>query len=112
MDLVQLMNAAPRCSATSKRSRQQCRAPAVRGWKVCRFHGARGGAPKGKANGAWRHGRFTSEVVMLRRLSAILTRGARKTMEKLAVFSATFSNIAVKPATNDPVLKGTARRST
>jgi len=46
MDLVQRMNAAPRCSATSKRSRQKCRAPAVRGWSVCRFHGARGGAPK------------------------------------------------------------------
>src|SRR5262245_44487000 len=25
----------------------QCRAPAVRGWTVCRFHGARGGAPTG-----------------------------------------------------------------
>ena len=31
MNLVQRMNAAPRCSATSKRSRCQCRAPAVRG---------------------------------------------------------------------------------
>jgi hypothetical protein len=25
---------------------------AVRGWTVCRFHGAHGGAPKGQANGA------------------------------------------------------------
>ena len=83
MNLVQQMSAAPRCSAMSKRSRQQCRAPAVSGWKVCRFHGARGGAPKGKANGAWRHGRFTSEAVMLRRLSTVLTRNARKTMEEL-----------------------------
>jgi hypothetical protein len=49
---------------------------------------------------------------MLRRLSAILMRSARKIMEKLAVFRTRFSNIAVKPATNDPVLKGTARRST
>jgi len=32
MNLVQRMNAAPRCSAMSKRSRRQCRAPAVRGW--------------------------------------------------------------------------------
>ena len=54
MNLVQRMNAAPRCSAMSKRSRRQCRAPAVRGWRVCRFHGARGGAPRGKANGAWK----------------------------------------------------------
>ena len=35
----------PRCTATSKRTRQRCKAPAVRGWNVCRFHGARGGAP-------------------------------------------------------------------
>jgi hypothetical protein len=62
MDLVQQMNSAPRCSATSKRSRLRCRAPAARSWKVCRSHGARGGAPKGKANGAWKHGRFTGET--------------------------------------------------
>ena len=45
MNLVHRMNAAPRCSAMSKRSRCQSRAPAVRGWTGCRFHGARGGAP-------------------------------------------------------------------
>jgi hypothetical protein len=42
---------APRCSATSKRTRERCKAPAVRGWTVCRFHGARGGGPTGKRNG-------------------------------------------------------------
>jgi hypothetical protein len=47
---------APRCSATSKRTCERCKAPAVRGWTVCRFHGARGGAPKGKANGAYKYG--------------------------------------------------------
>jgi len=31
----------------------------VRGWKVCRFHGARGGAPKGNSNGAWKHGEYS-----------------------------------------------------
>jgi hypothetical protein len=50
---------APRCTATSKRTDQRCKAPAVRGWNVCRFHGARGGAPKGKANGAWIHGHYS-----------------------------------------------------
>ena len=50
---------APRCTARSKRSGQRCRAPAVRGWKVCRFHGARGGAPEGEANGAWKHGAYS-----------------------------------------------------
>jgi hypothetical protein len=51
---------APRCTAKSKRTSQHCRAPAVRGWTVCRFHGARGGAPKGEANGAWKHGLYSS----------------------------------------------------
>jgi hypothetical protein len=32
----------PRCSATSKRTRKPCMAPAVNGWTVCRFHGAPG----------------------------------------------------------------------
>ncbi len=50
---------APRCTAKSKRTGQRCKAPAVRGWNVCRFHGARGGAPKGKANGAWKHGHYS-----------------------------------------------------
>jgi hypothetical protein len=26
------------------------------GWTVCRFHGARGGAPEGKRKGNYRHG--------------------------------------------------------
>jgi hypothetical protein len=54
---------APRCSATSKRTRERCKAPAVRGWAVCRFHGARGGAPKGKTDEAYRHGLFTAEAI-------------------------------------------------
>ena len=52
----------PRCTATSKRTRQRCKAPAVRGWNVCRFHGAGGGAPKGKANGAWKHGHYSQSA--------------------------------------------------
>ena len=83
MNLVQRMNAAPRCSATSKRSRRQCRAPAVRGWTVCRFHGARGGAPKGKANGAWKHGRYSNEARAVRRQCVALLQAARKTLAKL-----------------------------
>jgi hypothetical protein len=47
---------APRCSATSKRTRERCKAPAVRGWTVCRFHGARGGGPRGKRNGMFKQG--------------------------------------------------------
>jgi hypothetical protein len=50
---------APRCTAKSKRTGQRCKAPAVSGYTVCRFHGARGGAPKGNANGAWKHGHYS-----------------------------------------------------
>jgi len=40
-DPMQMAHAAPRCTATSKRTGKPCRAPAVRGWQVCRMHGAR-----------------------------------------------------------------------
>ncbi len=55
------LQSAPRCAATSKRTGKRCRAPAVRGWPVCRMHGARGGAPRGKRNGAWRHGLYEGD---------------------------------------------------
>jgi hypothetical protein len=74
---------APRCSATSKRTRQRCQAPAVRGWTVCRFHGARGGAPKGEANGAYKHGLWTNEAKQERRSLSDLLRQARKAMAAL-----------------------------
>jgi hypothetical protein len=53
---INLMNLAPRCRAHSKRSGLSCKAPAVKGWKVCHKHGAGGGAPTGKRNGNYRHG--------------------------------------------------------
>ena len=68
---------APRCTATSKRTHQTCKAPAVRGWSVCRFHGAGGGAPKGERNGAYRHGLYTQEAVAERRRLNELLRLAR-----------------------------------
>jgi hypothetical protein len=36
---------------------------ALQGWTVCRFHGARGGAPEGKRNGNYRHGCRTKEMI-------------------------------------------------
>ena len=36
---------APRCQALSKRSKQQCMAPAVKGKRVCRFHGGKSTGP-------------------------------------------------------------------
>lgn len=61
------MRSAPRCSATSKRSGCRCQAPAVKGRSVCRMHGARAGAPRGKANGAWPHGMATNDMLAERR---------------------------------------------
>ena len=77
---AQLMQQAPRCSAMSKRSQCRCRAPAVKGRSVCRMHGARAGAPKGKANGAWQHGRATHEALARRRELGELIREVKKTM--------------------------------
>ena len=36
----------PRCQAKSKRTKQQCRSPAIRGKRVCRIHGGRSIGPK------------------------------------------------------------------
>ena len=74
---------APRCSATSKRTRERCNAPAVRGWTVCRFHGARGGAPKDKANGAYKHGFYTQEAQAERRVLSKLVEESRKLLSGL-----------------------------
>jgi hypothetical protein len=67
-NLMHKAHAAPRCAARSKRTGQPCRAPAVRGWKVCRMHGACGGAPEGKRNGNYRHGARTKATIELWRL--------------------------------------------
>ena len=60
-------NAAPRCGAKSKRTGLPCRSPAVGGYRVCRMHGARGGAPKGNQNGNFRHGGRTKEAAAISR---------------------------------------------
>lgn len=86
---VNLMNAAypfqksPRCGATSKRTRMPCQAPAVKGWTVCRFHGARGGAPKGPRNGAYRTGLHTRDAVEERRLLRELLQATRETVAQM-----------------------------
>ena len=53
---MQSAHAAPRCTAHSKRSGFLCKNPAVRGWAVCRMHGASGGASCGAAHPQYRHG--------------------------------------------------------
>lgn len=72
-----------RCKATSKRTGKPCQAPAVTGWKVCRFHGAGGGAPKGERNGMYRHGEYTAEAIADRKALADLLLQVRRTLDEL-----------------------------
>ncbi len=84
MNPVYAFQKAPRCSATSKRTGKPCQAPAVRGWTVCRFHGARGGGPKGERNGMYRHGLYTQAAVEERRSIRELLRRSREAIAALS----------------------------
>ena len=76
------MNQARRCRARSKRSGKPCQAPAVKGWAVCRMHGAGGGAPKRNMN-ALRHGLYAAEAIGARRAIRALLRHSRELMEEI-----------------------------
>lgn len=78
------MHRAPRCAAKSKRTGLPCRNPAVRGWNVCRMHGARGGAKPGAAHPNFKHGERGCEAVALRALLADLMREGRRAARELA----------------------------
>ena len=84
MNLVERMQKAPRCSAHSKRTRERCRAPAVGGWNVCRFHGAGGGAPKGERNGAYRHGGYTQETLAASQYVRAMVKLLKPTLDEVA----------------------------
>ena len=73
------MHLALRCHARSKRSGLRCQAPAVRGYSVCRMHGAGGGAPPGNRN-ALQHGAFSAESIALSKEAASTARKARETL--------------------------------
>ncbi|MEM7291236.1 MAG: HGGxSTG domain-containing protein, partial [Pseudomonadota bacterium] len=47
MTPMEKAHAAPRCTAHSKRTGLPCKNPAVKGWTVCRLHGAGGGQKAG-----------------------------------------------------------------
>jgi hypothetical protein len=67
----------PRCSATSKRTRRPCMAPAVTGWTVCRFHGARGGGTKCAAAREGRSRNQQNHQRLLNAASALFARAAK-----------------------------------
>jgi len=72
------MHCAKRCNAKSKRTGLPCGSPAVRGWNVCRMHGARGGARPGLAHPNYQHGERSSEASTRRRYINALGRFSRK----------------------------------
>ncbi len=84
MNRVYAFQKAPRCSATSKRTGKPCQAPSVRGWTVCRFHGAGGGGPKGKRNGMFKHGLYTNVAIEERRALSALLRASRESLDALS----------------------------
>lgn len=43
MHPAQRLSDAPRCKVMAKTTRCRCKGPAVKGWSVCRMHGAKGG---------------------------------------------------------------------
>ena len=80
---MQSAHDAPRCTAKSKRTGQPCKAPAVRGWSVCRMHGARGGAKAGALHPNWKHGGRSAEAVEIRKLVNALGRESRELAEAI-----------------------------
>lgn len=79
-DPMRKAHAALRCHAKSKRSGQRCKAPAVRGERVCRMHGARAGIREGVLNGNYRHGCRTRGAEVLRLLNRALLRSVWSTL--------------------------------
>ena len=77
-DPMHAANSSPRCTAKSKRTGQPCKSPAVRGWGVCRMHGARGGSRPGKAHPNYQHGERSREATALRAYINALGRELRK----------------------------------
>ena len=59
-----------RCGAHARTTGQPCRSPAVIGSRRCRMHGgAKGsGGPRGEANGNYRTGQYTKEMLAGRRV--------------------------------------------
>ncbi|CUJ99533.1 Periplasmic glucans biosynthesis protein [Ruegeria denitrificans] len=82
MDPTKRLNDAPRCTATAKSSGMRCRAPAVRGWSVCRMHGARGGHAAGSSHPSWKHGERSRSTERTRKTISELIR-ADKELQKL-----------------------------
>jgi hypothetical protein len=73
-DPVHRLRSAPRCRAKAKSTGERCKCPAVRGWRVCRVHGARGGHAAGPRHPQWKHGGRSQEVVQAKALNRLVAR--------------------------------------
>ena len=67
-----LMRLAPRFTAHRKHDKQPCRNSAVKGYSVCRMHGARGGPKTAEGletchKAAWKNGSYSQERKQSRR---------------------------------------------
>jgi hypothetical protein len=77
-----------RCRAKSKRSGEQCKNYAVKGWSVCRMHGARGGpkTKKGKfrcKTAPLKHGYYCKEAIEERRQNKNMMEKAKETLRSI-----------------------------
>jgi hypothetical protein len=73
----------PRCQAKSKTSGTRCKQPAMKGKRVCRFHGGMSpGAPKGNKH-AWKHGLYTAEALSQSKRVRDLINEARRTLGEM-----------------------------
>ena len=71
---MQRAHNAPRCTARSKRTGFPCKSPAVKGWTVCRMHGAGGGANPGSDHPNYRHGMRSEELKVVRAMTRLLAK--------------------------------------
>lgn len=75
---MQKAHDAPRCGAYARTTGEPCKSPAMANGR-CRMHGGKStGAPEGKANGNYRHGRRTQKRIKERRDLREFCRNARE----------------------------------
>jgi hypothetical protein len=94
-----------RCRAKSKRSAEQCKNYAVKGWAVCRMHGARGG-PKTSSGylackkASMQHGMYCREALAEHILFKSILKGSKlpgsEFSKKIRTFQGVDASIPVR----------------
>lgn len=73
-----------RCGAKTRRG-TACQKPALRGKNRCQLHGGKSTGAKGKANGNYRHGRFTKEAIANRQTANARVRELARVARELGI---------------------------